>query len=145
MSKLQTPNDLMSSNHLVIGSSTSLLFLPFYENSDSDPIDEFQLQDQLAFLNDGSPTSTTLAHKNNSDMFYPFFKFATKIKDFNRSEECYKRRELAEIYREVGLLEGVLYIVTRLGNEVDAPLSPHHNVDKQDVKVHVPSPKANEK
>ena len=75
MSKLQTPNDLMSSNHLVIGSSTSLLFLPFYENSDSDPIDEFQLQDQLAFLNDGSPTSTTLAHKNNSDMFYPFFKF----------------------------------------------------------------------
>ena len=49
MSKLQTPNDLMSSNHLVIGSSTSLLFLPFYENSDSDPIDEFQLQDQLAF------------------------------------------------------------------------------------------------
>ncbi|KAH1087339.1 hypothetical protein GYH30_018751 [Glycine max] len=78
MSKLQTPNDLMSSNHLVIGSSTSLLFLPFYENSDSDPIDEFQLQDQLAFLNDGSPTSTTLAHKNNSDMFYPFFKFASR-------------------------------------------------------------------
>lgn len=37
---------------------------------------------------------------------------------------------MAEIYREVGLLEGVLYIVTRLGNEVDAPLSPHHNVDK---------------
>ncbi|KAG4966766.1 hypothetical protein AAZX31_12G010900 [Glycine max] len=71
MSELQTPDDLMSPNHLVVGSSTSSLSLPFYANGGSDPIDEFQLQDQLAFLNDGSPTSTALSHKNNPDMFYP--------------------------------------------------------------------------
>ncbi|QCD88944.1 hypothetical protein DEO72_LG3g3496 [Vigna unguiculata] len=72
MSELQTPDGLMSPNHLVVGSSTSSSSLPFYVNGGSDPIDDFQLQDQLSFLNDGSPTSTALAHKtNNPDLFYP--------------------------------------------------------------------------
>ncbi|XP_061352429.1 zinc finger CCCH domain-containing protein 53-like isoform X2 [Gastrolobium bilobum] len=67
MSELQNPEDLMSPNNLVVGSSTSSS-LPFYANGGgSDPIDEFQLQDQLSFLNDGSPT---LGHKN-LDLFYP--------------------------------------------------------------------------
>ncbi|TKY67944.1 Zinc finger CCCH domain-containing protein 53 [Spatholobus suberectus] len=71
MSELQTPDDLMSPNHLVVGSSTSSSSLPFYANGGSDPIDDFRLQDQLSFLNDGSPTSAALGHKNNSDLFYP--------------------------------------------------------------------------
>ncbi|XP_057456917.1 zinc finger CCCH domain-containing protein 53-like isoform X1 [Lotus japonicus] len=59
MSELHNPEDLMSP-------SSSL---PFYPNGSSDPVvDDFQLQDQLSFLNDGSPT---LAHKNNNpDLFY---------------------------------------------------------------------------
>ncbi|KHN11719.1 Zinc finger CCCH domain-containing protein 53 [Glycine soja] len=64
MSELQTPDDL------VAGSLTSSSSLPYYANGGSDPVDEFQLQDQLAFLNDGSNTSTS--HKNNNpDLFYP--------------------------------------------------------------------------
>ncbi|XP_027356278.1 zinc finger CCCH domain-containing protein 53 isoform X2 [Abrus precatorius] len=63
-------DDLMSPNNLVVGSSTSSSSLPFYANGGSDPIDDFQLQDQLSFLNDGSPTSATLGHKN-ADLFYP--------------------------------------------------------------------------
>lgn len=68
-------DDLMSpNNNIIVGSnsphinippsSSSSASLPFYG---SDPIDEFQLQDQLSFLNDGSPT---LARKN-PDLFYP--------------------------------------------------------------------------
>ncbi|KHN11720.1 Zinc finger CCCH domain-containing protein 53 [Glycine soja] len=64
-------DDLMSPNHLVVGSSTSSSSLPYYANGGSDPIDDFQLQDQLSFLNDGSPTSTAFAHKTNPDLFYP--------------------------------------------------------------------------
>ncbi|KAK7341148.1 hypothetical protein VNO80_24073 [Phaseolus coccineus] len=71
MSELQTPDGLMSPNHLVVGSSTSSSSLPFYVNGGPDSIDDFQLQDQLSFLNDGSPTSTALAHKSNPDLFYP--------------------------------------------------------------------------
>ncbi|KAI4333059.1 hypothetical protein L6164_017912 [Bauhinia variegata] len=71
LSDLQNPEDLMSPNNLVVGSSASTInsssSLPFYGNGGSDPIDEFQLQDQLSFLNDGSPT---LGPKN-SDLFYP--------------------------------------------------------------------------
>ncbi|XP_028776359.1 zinc finger CCCH domain-containing protein 53 isoform X1 [Neltuma alba] len=58
LSELQCPSDLISS-------STSL---PFYGNGGSDPIEEFQLQDQLSFLNDGS--SPTLGPKS-PDLFYP--------------------------------------------------------------------------
>ncbi|KAF7836116.1 zinc finger CCCH domain-containing protein 53-like isoform X1 [Senna tora] len=65
---LMSPNNnlLVGSNspHVNITSSSSSSSLPFYG---SDPIDEFQLQDQLSFLNDGSPT---LARKN-PDLFYP--------------------------------------------------------------------------
>ena len=66
MSELQNPDDLISPNNLVVGggSNSSLN----YRNSASDPIDEFQLQDQLSFLNDGS--SPTLVNKN-PDLFYP--------------------------------------------------------------------------
>lgn len=66
LSELQNPDDLMSPNNLVVvgGSNSSLN----YGNSASDPIDEFQLQDQLSFLNDGS--SPTLVNKN-PDLFYP--------------------------------------------------------------------------
>ncbi|XP_020214246.1 zinc finger CCCH domain-containing protein 53 isoform X2 [Cajanus cajan] len=71
VTELQTPDDLMSPNHMVVGSSTSSSSLPFYANGGSDPIDDFQLQDQLSFLNDGSPTSAALGHKNNPDLFYP--------------------------------------------------------------------------
>ncbi|XP_047176477.1 zinc finger CCCH domain-containing protein 53-like isoform X2 [Vigna umbellata] len=67
MSELQTPDSLMSPNNLVVGSSTSSSSLSFYANGGSDPIDDFQLQDQLSFLNDGSAH----AHKNNPDLFYP--------------------------------------------------------------------------
>ena len=69
ISELQNPEDLMSPNNLVVGSSTtSSSSLPFYANGGSDPIDEFQLQDQLSFLNDGSPT---LGGRKNPDLFYP--------------------------------------------------------------------------
>ncbi|KAL2329307.1 hypothetical protein Fmac_022734 [Flemingia macrophylla] len=71
VSELQAPDDLMSPNHMVVGSSTSSSSMPFYGNGGSDPIDDFQLQDQLSFLNDGSPTSAALGHKNNPDLFYP--------------------------------------------------------------------------
>jgi len=67
VSELQTPDGLMSPNHLVVGSSTSSSSLSFYANGGADPNDDFQLQDQLSFLNDGSAP----AHKNNPDMFYP--------------------------------------------------------------------------
>ncbi|XP_027909534.1 zinc finger CCCH domain-containing protein 22-like isoform X2 [Vigna unguiculata] len=67
MSELQTPDGLMSPNNLVVGSSTSSSSLSFYANGGSDPIDDFQLEDQLSFLNDGSAP----VHKNNPDLFYP--------------------------------------------------------------------------
>ncbi|KAL5543641.1 hypothetical protein UlMin_007425 [Ulmus minor] len=64
------PEDLISPNNLPIGSSSSTMSsssLPFYGNgSGNDIIDDFQLQDQLSFLNDGSPT---LGPKN-PDLFY---------------------------------------------------------------------------
>ncbi|CAH9098986.1 unnamed protein product [Cuscuta epithymum] len=41
---------------------------PFYGGGEVDLIDEFQLQDQLSFLNDGSPT---LGRTKSSDIFYP--------------------------------------------------------------------------
>ncbi|XP_061352475.1 zinc finger CCCH domain-containing protein 53-like isoform X2 [Gastrolobium bilobum] len=70
LSELQNPDDLMSPNNLVVGSSTTSMntssSLPFYGNGGSDPIDEFQLQDQLSFLNDGSPSLV----QKNSDLFY---------------------------------------------------------------------------
>ncbi|XP_019413003.1 PREDICTED: zinc finger CCCH domain-containing protein 53-like isoform X2 [Lupinus angustifolius] len=62
---------IMSPNNLVVGSNStsSSSSLPFYHHHHanggvSDPIDELQLQDQLSFLNDGSP-------HNNQDLFYP--------------------------------------------------------------------------
>ncbi|KAI4323475.1 hypothetical protein L6164_023074 [Bauhinia variegata] len=71
LTDLQNPEDMMSPSNLVVGSSASAMnsssSLPFYGNGGSDPIDEFQLQDQLSFLNDGSPT---LGLKN-ADLFYP--------------------------------------------------------------------------
>ncbi|KAJ1419762.1 Zinc finger, CCCH-type [Sesbania bispinosa] len=54
--------------NLIVGSSTSSSSLPFYANGASDPIGDFQLQDQLSFLNDDSPT---LGHNKNLDLFYP--------------------------------------------------------------------------
>ncbi|XP_028760579.1 zinc finger CCCH domain-containing protein 53 isoform X2 [Neltuma alba] len=63
---LRSPNNslLVGSNspHISVPSPSSSL--PFYG---SDPIDEFQLQDQLSFLNDGSPT----LGRKNPDLFYP--------------------------------------------------------------------------
>ncbi|CAJ2655108.1 unnamed protein product [Trifolium pratense] len=57
MSEYQNHDDLiMSPNNLVIGSSSNTS--PFYPNGSSDPVDDFQLQDQLSFLNDGSDSST---------------------------------------------------------------------------------------
>ncbi|KAE9593482.1 hypothetical protein Lal_00029280 [Lupinus albus] len=69
MSELNTPDELIvSPNNFVVGSNnTSSSSLPFYHHANggvSDPIDEFQLQDQLSFLNDGSDP-----HKNH-DLFY---------------------------------------------------------------------------
>lgn len=70
-SELQSPDDLISPNTLPVGSTSSSSLssssLPFYANGGSDIMDEFQLQDQLSFLNDGSPT---LGPKN-PDLFYP--------------------------------------------------------------------------
>ncbi|XP_019450852.1 PREDICTED: zinc finger CCCH domain-containing protein 53-like isoform X1 [Lupinus angustifolius] len=65
MSDLNNPDELIMSPN----NPNSLLSssLPFYHHANggvSDPIDESQLQDQLSFLNDGSP------HKNQ-DLFYP--------------------------------------------------------------------------
>ncbi|XP_062115602.1 zinc finger CCCH domain-containing protein 53 isoform X2 [Humulus lupulus] len=72
-SELQSPDDLISPNTLPIGSTSSSSLssssLPFYGNGAStDIMDDYQLQDQLSFLNDGS--SPTLGPKN-SDLFYP--------------------------------------------------------------------------
>ena len=70
-SELQSPDDLISPNTLPIGSTSSSSLssssLPFYGNGGTEIIDDFQLQDQLSFLNDGSPT---LGPKN-PDLFYP--------------------------------------------------------------------------
>ncbi|KAK7323461.1 hypothetical protein VNO77_26935 [Canavalia gladiata] len=67
LSELQNPDDtsLVSPNNLVVGSSTSSS-LPFLGNGGSDPVDEFQLQDQLNFLNEGSPSFVP----KSSDLFY---------------------------------------------------------------------------
>uniref|UniRef100_A0A2N9IY66 C3H1-type domain-containing protein n=1 Tax=Fagus sylvatica TaxID=28930 RepID=A0A2N9IY66_FAGSY len=74
LSELQSPEDLISPNNLALGSSSSstamnssTTSIPFYGSGATDVIDEFQLQDQLSFLNDGSPT---LGHKN-PDLYYP--------------------------------------------------------------------------
>ncbi|BBG96455.1 zinc finger CCCH-type family protein / RNA recognition motif-containing protein [Prunus dulcis] len=60
-----------SSNLALNGSSSSSSMmnssLPFYGNGGTDVIDEFQLQEQLSFLNDGSPA---LGPKS-PDFFYP--------------------------------------------------------------------------
>ncbi|KAK9283278.1 hypothetical protein L1049_011514 [Liquidambar formosana] len=77
-SDFQTPDDLISpnsssyaangiSNFSTVGSSSMNSSSPFYGNGGSDLIDEFQLQDQLSFLNDGSPN---LGPKN-PELFYP--------------------------------------------------------------------------
>ncbi|PON74344.1 Splicing factor-like protein [Parasponia andersonii] len=70
-SELQSPDDLISPNTLPIGSTSSSSLssssLPFYGNGGTDIMDEYQLQDQLSFLNDGSPTLRT----KNPDLFYP--------------------------------------------------------------------------
>ncbi|XP_012571082.1 zinc finger CCCH domain-containing protein 53 isoform X2 [Cicer arietinum] len=60
----QNHDDLMSPNNLVLGSSASS---PFYGNGGvgSDSIDEFQLQDQLSFLNEGSPSLDLLSSSPN--------------------------------------------------------------------------------
>ncbi|KAJ7949269.1 Zinc finger CCCH domain-containing protein 53 [Quillaja saponaria] len=69
LSDLQNPDDLRSPSNFVVGSSTSMnaSSIPFYGNGGTDVIDEFQLHEQLSFLNDGSPT---LGPKN-PDLFYP--------------------------------------------------------------------------
>ncbi|XP_057453032.1 zinc finger CCCH domain-containing protein 53-like isoform X2 [Lotus japonicus] len=71
LSELQNPEDLMSPNNLVLGSSSASMnsssFSPYFGNGGSDSVDEFQLQDQLAFLNDGPPSLV----QKNSDLFYP--------------------------------------------------------------------------
>ena len=71
LSELQNPDDLMSPNNLVVGSSSTTMNntsspLPFYGNGRPDPVDEFQLQEQLSFLNEGSPSLVP----KNSDLFY---------------------------------------------------------------------------
>lgn len=71
LSEFQNQTDLISPNNLPLGSSSSSSMnsasLPYYGNGVTDVMDDFQLQDQLSFLNDGSPT---LGPKN-PDLFYP--------------------------------------------------------------------------
>ncbi|XP_040994557.1 zinc finger CCCH domain-containing protein 53-like isoform X2 [Juglans microcarpa x Juglans regia] len=73
LSELQNADDLISPINLALGSSssssmnTSTCSLPFYGSGAADIIDDFHLQDQLSFLNDGS---STLGPKNQ-DLFYP--------------------------------------------------------------------------
>lgn len=73
LSELQNSDDLISPNNLAVGPSssssmnTSACSLSFYGSGATDVIDDFQLQDQLSFLNDGSPP---LGPKNQ-DLFYP--------------------------------------------------------------------------
>lgn len=71
LSELHNADDLISPNNLAVGSSssmnTSTCSLPYYGSGTTDVIDDFQLHDQLSFLNDGSPT---LGPKNQ-DLFYP--------------------------------------------------------------------------
>ncbi|XP_048329337.1 zinc finger CCCH domain-containing protein 53 isoform X1 [Ziziphus jujuba] len=71
LSELQNQTDLISPNNLPLGPSSSSSMnsasLPYYGNGVNDVMDDFQLQDQLSFLNDGSPT---LGPKN-PDLFYP--------------------------------------------------------------------------
>lgn len=56
MSDFHNHDDLMMSpNNMVLPSSATS---PFYPNGASDPVDDFHLQDQLSFLNDGSDSST---------------------------------------------------------------------------------------
>ncbi|XP_010276474.1 PREDICTED: zinc finger CCCH domain-containing protein 53-like isoform X2 [Nelumbo nucifera] len=70
-------------NNMVVGSppASSLLATasasPFYGGG-SDLIDELQLQDQLSFLNDASPTHGL---KNAADMFYPQSESASGTSD----------------------------------------------------------------
>lgn len=67
-SDFQTPDDLISPS-AYNGSSPSTMnsaAAPFYASGEVDLIDELQLQDQLSFLNDGSPP---LGPKS-SDFFY---------------------------------------------------------------------------
>ncbi|KAG6720961.1 hypothetical protein I3842_03G088500 [Carya illinoinensis] len=73
LSEIQNPDDLISPNNLTVGSfssssiNTSASSLPFYGIGAIDMVDDFQLQDQLSFLNDGSPT----LDPKNQDLFYP--------------------------------------------------------------------------
>ncbi|KAJ4970671.1 hypothetical protein NE237_003770 [Protea cynaroides] len=79
-SDIQAPDDLISPNsasyaaaasaNMVVGSSSSTsLSSPFYGCGSHDVlVDEFQLQDQLSFLNDASPT---LGPKIAAGLFYP--------------------------------------------------------------------------
>ncbi|XP_040991716.1 zinc finger CCCH domain-containing protein 53-like isoform X1 [Juglans microcarpa x Juglans regia] len=79
LSEVQNPDDLISPNNLTVGSfssssmNTSASSLPFYGSGATDMIDDFQLQDQLSFLNDGSPA---LGPKNQ-DLFYPQSDFSS--------------------------------------------------------------------
>ncbi|XP_057499650.1 zinc finger CCCH domain-containing protein 53 isoform X2 [Actinidia eriantha] len=73
-----SPNSSLSSfPPLSSNSSNTSCALPFYGNGNgngnTDLIDEFQLQDQLSFLNDGSPT---LGPKS-PDFFYPHHDLAS--------------------------------------------------------------------
>ncbi|GKU92239.1 hypothetical protein SLEP1_g5995 [Rubroshorea leprosula] len=62
LSDLPNADELISPN----GSSLNPSSLPFYGNGGgSDMIDEFQLQDQLSFLNENTPSP------KNHDLFYP--------------------------------------------------------------------------
>ncbi|PSS09959.1 Zinc finger CCCH domain-containing protein [Actinidia chinensis var. chinensis] len=71
---LISPNSSLSSfPPLSSNSSNTSCALTFYGNGNTDLVDEFQLQDQLSFLNDGSPS---LGPKN-PDFFYPHHDLAT--------------------------------------------------------------------
>ncbi|KAL2330735.1 hypothetical protein Fmac_018316 [Flemingia macrophylla] len=62
LAELHNPDDILMSPNMNISSPS----LPFYVNG-GDQVDEFQLQDQLSFLNEGSPS---LVAKSSSDLFY---------------------------------------------------------------------------
>ncbi|KAE8689644.1 putative calcium-transporting ATPase 11, plasma membrane-type-like [Hibiscus syriacus] len=64
LSELPNPDDLISSSSGSLNPSS----LPFYGNGRAtDMVDEFQLQDQLSFLNESSPQ----LNPQNHDFFYP--------------------------------------------------------------------------
>lgn len=83
MDDLQTPDELINPiNGLNLGTSSSSTTASFYGGGGNDLIDEFQLQDQLSFLNDaaaaaGSPNSIHSLQigpgpgPKNGELFYP--------------------------------------------------------------------------